>query len=107
MSFGFTLQDEAIEGFGLTTPEGAVVTDVTARAAEFTMWLRDHVVPSGMPMVVNTEWGVEDGIPDAPVPDVPLPGLITALLSHLGRRHLTDRTPAAVKSVLRRPHWCA
>ncbi|MFP8887026.1 hypothetical protein [Streptomyces mangrovi] len=84
MSFGFTLQDGAVEGFVLTTPEGAAVTNVTAQeAAEFAMWLRNHVVPNGAPMMVNTEWGVEDDVPEALVPDVPRPSLVAALLSHL------------------------
>ncbi|MEU0336543.1 hypothetical protein [Streptomyces sp. NPDC006193] len=84
MHFGITLDDEQLEGMALLSPEGVSVKDCTAHtAARFVLWLRDNVVPAGMAVLFNTEWGTEAGLPDAPVPDAPRPRIAAAFVEHL------------------------
>ncbi|WP_327180375.1 hypothetical protein OG599_34895 (plasmid) [Streptomyces sp. NBC_01335] len=84
MDFGITLDDELLEAMALLQPEGVTVKDATARtAATFALWLRNHVIPAGAAMVFNTEWGVEDDLPDTPVPDATRPRVAAAFMDHL------------------------
>ncbi|QKV94253.1 hypothetical protein HUT19_22900 [Streptomyces sp. NA02950] len=84
MYFGITLGDEKLEGIARLSPEGVAIDDCPApTAAAFVNWLRENIVPDGMAMTFNTEWGLEEGLPDAPVPDVPRPRLIAIFLAHL------------------------
>lgn len=84
MDFGITLDGELLEAMALLQPEGVTVKDATARcAATFALWLRNHVIPAGASMVFNTEWGVEDGLPDTPVPDATRPRVASAFMDHL------------------------
>jgi hypothetical protein len=84
MHFGITLDDEQLEGMALLSPEGVSVKDCTAHAAAtFVLWLRDHVVPPGMSVMFNTEWGTEADLPDAPVPDATRPRIAEVFTAHL------------------------
>ncbi|MEU1090236.1 hypothetical protein ABZ401_26035 [Streptomyces sp. NPDC005892] len=84
MDFEITLDDELLEGMALLSPEGVTVKDATARsAATFALWLRNNAVPAGMAMVFNTAWGVEDDLPDTPVPDATRPRIAAAFMAHL------------------------
>ncbi|MEV7159610.1 hypothetical protein [Streptomyces misionensis] len=84
MHFGITLDDEQLEGMALLSPEGVSVKDCTAHsAARFALWLRSVVVPAGMAVVFNTEWGLEAGLQDAPVPDATRPRIAAAFMEHL------------------------
>ncbi|MFC7304749.1 restriction endonuclease fold toxin-2 domain-containing protein [Streptomyces monticola] len=70
MHFGITLDDEDLEGMAKLDSEGVSITDCTAPlAAEFAVWLRQNVVPDGTALTFNTEWGLEEDLPDALVPD--------------------------------------
>lgn len=84
MHFGITLDDEQLEGMALLSPEGVSVLDSNAHlAATFVRWLRDNMVPSGMGVMFNTEWGLEAGVPPVPVPDAPRPRIVAAFVEHL------------------------
>ncbi|MBG0854950.1 hypothetical protein I2W78_24665 [Streptomyces spinoverrucosus] len=84
MHFGITLDDEQLEGMALLTPEGVSVKDCTVgSAARFVLWLRNTVVPDGMTVMFNTEWGVEAELPDTPVPDATRPRIAAAFMDHL------------------------
>ncbi|MET9775942.1 hypothetical protein ABZ023_17105 [Streptomyces sp. NPDC006367] len=84
MHFGITLDDEQIEGMALLSPEGVSVKNCTPlSAASFVLWLRNNVVPAGTTVMFNTEWGVEAGLPDTPVPDVPRPRVVAAFMTRL------------------------
>ncbi|MGW1890114.1 hypothetical protein ACWCP6_07555 [Streptomyces sp. NPDC002004] len=84
MHFGITLDDEQLEGMALLSPEGVSVKDCTAQsAARFVLWLRNNVVPAGMAVMFNTEWGAEADLPDTPVPDATRPRIVAAFVAHL------------------------
>lgn len=84
MHFGITLDDEQLEGMALLSPEGVAVLDCNAHlAAVFVLWLRDNVVPTGMTVMFNTEWGLEAGMPPTPVPDAPRPRIVAAFVAHV------------------------
>lgn len=85
MHFGITVDDEHLEGMALLAPEGGVsVLDCTAgSAARFAIWLRTGVLPEGMAVMFNTEWGLEADLPDAPVPDATRPRIATVFMEHL------------------------
>ncbi|KOY59125.1 hypothetical protein [Streptomyces sp. XY332] len=84
LHFGITFGDEVLEGFVALTPEGVAITDCTAlEAANFVVWLRDEVVPQDKVIAFNTEWGIEEQVQDAPVPEVTRPRLVAAFLAHI------------------------
>ncbi|MCP9209974.1 hypothetical protein [Streptomyces cucumeris] len=84
MLFGITLGDDELEGMAQLSPEGVAIKECSAHsAAAFVNWLRENVVPDGMALTFNTEWGLEEEVPDALVPDVPRPRLIAAFFAHL------------------------
>lgn len=84
MHFGITLDDEQLEGMALLSPEGVSILDCTVgSAARFALWLKTDLVPAGMSIVFNTEWGLEADLPDAPVPDAPRPRMIAAFVTHI------------------------
>ncbi|MFE3497771.1 hypothetical protein [Streptomyces sp. NPDC059175] len=84
MHFGITLDDEQMKGMALLSPEGVSVKDCTVHsAARFAVWLRNNVVPAGMTVMFNTEWGLEAELPDTPVPDATRPRIAAAFASHL------------------------
>jgi hypothetical protein len=84
MHFGITLEDQELEGTAVLSPGGVALQDCSAQdAANFVKWLRGSVVPEGMAMTFNTEWGLEARLPDALVPDVPRPRLVATFLAHL------------------------
>ncbi|WP_405523492.1 hypothetical protein OG426_09725 [Streptomyces canus] len=84
MHFGITLDDEQLEGMALLSPEGVAALDCNAHlAAAFALWLRNDVVPAGMDVMFNTEWGLEADLPPTPVPDAPRPRIIAAFVAHV------------------------
>ena len=84
MHFGITLADEQLEGMALLSPEGAAVLDSNAHlAAEFALWLRNNMGPTGMKVMFNTEWGLEADLPPTPVPDPPRPRIVAAFVAHV------------------------
>ncbi|WP_425245371.1 hypothetical protein [Streptomyces sp. NEAU-NA10] len=84
MHFGITLDEEQLEGMALLSPEGVSVKDCTAQsAATFVLWLRNNVVPAGMAVMFNTEWGAEADLPDTLVPDATRPRITAAFVAHL------------------------
>ncbi|GGL03459.1 hypothetical protein [Streptomyces flaveus] len=84
MHFGITLDEEQLEGMALLSPEGVSVKDCTVgSAARFAVWLRNNVVPEGMAVMFNTEWGLEAELPDTPVPDATRPRIAAAFMEHL------------------------
>jgi hypothetical protein len=84
MHFGITLGDEQMEGLARLSSEGVAIMDCNAHlAAEFVLWLRDCVVPTGMTVLFNTEWGLEDGLPPTPVPDASQPHIVAAFVTHI------------------------
>ena len=84
MHFGITLDDEQLEGMALLSPEGVSVLDCTAgSAARFALWLKTDVVPAGMSIVFNTEWGLEAELPDTPVPNATRPRIASTFTEHL------------------------
>jgi hypothetical protein len=84
MHFGVTLDDEQLECMALLSPEGVSVKDCTAQsAARFVLWLRNNMVPAGMAVMFNTEWGVEDSLPDTLVPDAIPPHVAAVFMTHL------------------------
>lgn len=84
MHFGITLDDEQLEGMALLSPEGVSVKDCTVgSAARFVVWLRNNVVPTGMAVMFNTEWGTEAELPDTAVPDATRPRIAAAFMEHL------------------------
>ncbi|WP_405591885.1 hypothetical protein [Streptomyces sp. NBC_01092] len=84
MHFGITLGDEQLEGLARLSSEGVAVLDCNAHlAAEFALWLRDCVVPTGMTVMFNTEWGLLDDLPPTPVPDAPRPRIVAAFVTHI------------------------
>ncbi|MGW7723831.1 hypothetical protein ACWGJ6_10830 [Streptomyces canus] len=84
MHFGITLDDEQLEGMALLSPEGVSVMDCTASsAAGFVLWLKADVVPEGIGVTFNTQWGLEDDHPDTPLPDADRPGIVDAFMEHL------------------------
>ncbi|WP_432014276.1 hypothetical protein [Streptomyces cucumeris] len=91
MGFGITFNDESLEGTARLSPDGVTVDGVSIQdcpahtAADVASWLRQHLLTSGVSMTFNTEWGLEDGLPDAPVPDAPHAHLVSTFLAHLER----------------------
>lgn len=84
MLFGFTLADETLEGIASQKPEGASLLDSsTETAADFASWLRESVAPSGAAMVFNTEWGLEEDLPDTLLPEESREAMIAAFVNHL------------------------
>ncbi|MDI3417290.1 hypothetical protein [Streptomyces luteolus] len=84
MYFGITLADEDLEGMAKRDSEGVAITDCTApQAAEFALWLRENIVPPGAAVTFNTEWGLEEDLPDSVVPDSTQEGLIALFVTHL------------------------
>ncbi|MEU3400790.1 hypothetical protein [Streptomyces filamentosus] len=84
MHFGFTVGQETLEGMVKLSPEGITIEDASAHtAAVFVQWLRGCIVPAGTSVSFNTEWGLEDGLPDVLVPDAPCPRLVASFLAHL------------------------
>lgn len=84
MHFGIALDDEQLEGMALLSPEGVSILDCTAgSAALFTLWLKTDLVPAGVSIVFNTEWGLEADLPDTPVPDAPRPLIVAAFVTHI------------------------
>ncbi|RNG36129.1 hypothetical protein [Streptomyces botrytidirepellens] len=84
MHFGITLDDEELEGMALLAPEGVSVMDCTVHtAAAFAVWLSNNVVPTGVAVAFNTEWGLEAELPDTPVPEAPRPRIAAAFMKHL------------------------
>jgi hypothetical protein len=84
MHFGITLDDEQLEGMALLSPEGVSVMDCTASlAAGFVLWLKADVVPEGIGVTFNTQWGLEDDHPGTPLPDADHPGIVDAFMEHL------------------------
>ncbi|MFF4363483.1 hypothetical protein [Streptomyces sp. NPDC001604] len=84
MHFGITLGDEQMEGLARLSSEGVAVLDCNAHlAAEFALWLKDCMVPTGMTVMFNTEWGLEEGMPPTPVPDAPRPRIVGAFVAHI------------------------
>ncbi|MCX4820266.1 hypothetical protein OG883_10180 [Streptomyces sp. NBC_01142] len=82
--FGFTLGEEKLEGTSKLAFEGISLEHCTAHAAaEFVRWLGNHIVPEGRAITFNTEWGLEAGLPDTAVPDVPRPRIVASFLAHL------------------------
>lgn len=84
MHFGVTVDGEQMEGMALLSPEGVSVMDCTVGlAAGFVTWLRSDVVPEGMAVTFNTEWGLEADLPDAPVPDADPLHIAAVFVEHL------------------------
>ncbi|AYN42473.1 hypothetical protein D9753_30340 [Streptomyces dangxiongensis] len=84
MHFGITVGEEELEGMAKLSPAGIAIEDCTAlAAAEFVKWLWGSIVPDGSSITFNTEWGLEAGLPDALVPQVPRPRLVATFLAHL------------------------
>lgn len=84
MYFGITLEEEPFDGTAKLSPEGVAIKDCPAQAAAvFADWLRDTIVPDEMAITYNTEWGLEERLPDTPLPDVPRPRLIATFFEHL------------------------
>ena len=84
LHFGITLLDEDMEGFGKEDPQGIALRDSTARlAAEFVFWLRLSVVPAHAKIEFNTEWGIEEDLPDATVPEGSVEELTETFLDHI------------------------
>ncbi|ROQ96864.1 hypothetical protein EDE04_3335 [Streptomyces sp. 2132.2] len=84
MHYGITLEGEELEGYARVQPEGISILDSTVQAAaNFVAWLREHVVPEGVAMTFNTVWGLEEDLPDVPIPEVTRPRLVAAFLAHL------------------------
>ncbi|EGX57981.1 hypothetical protein SZN_20017 [Streptomyces zinciresistens K42] len=84
MHFGIALGDERLDGMALMSPEGLSVRDcAVGSAAVFARWLRAEVVPEGLAIMFNTSWGLEDGLPDALVPDAPPARIANAFAEHL------------------------
>ncbi|MGR3937070.1 hypothetical protein [Streptomyces sp. BRA346] len=84
MHFGITLDDEELEGMALLSPEGVSVMDCTVHtAAAFAIWLSNNLVPTGVAVAFNTEWGLEAELPDTPVPEATRPRIAAAFVEHL------------------------
>ncbi|MFG2604781.1 hypothetical protein ACGFT2_14700 [Streptomyces sp. NPDC048514] len=84
MSFGITLDDQDLEGTARQAPEGVSVLDCNAHlAARFALWLRNNVVPADVPIIFNTEWGIEEDIEDTPLPDATRPRIVAAFVQHI------------------------
>ncbi|CDR07470.1 hypothetical protein [Streptomyces iranensis] len=84
MHFGITLDDEELEGMALLAPEGVSVKDCTVHtAAAFAIWLSNNVVPTGVAVTFNTEWGLEAELPDTPVPEATRPRIAATFMEHL------------------------
>jgi len=84
MFFEAALGDDDIEGMAKQAPEGVAVQNCTApKAAEFVQWLRSGVVPEGSAISFNTEWGMENELPDAPVPTASQDELVELFLAHI------------------------
>ncbi|MES4892331.1 hypothetical protein [Streptomyces sp. NPDC096012] len=84
MSFGITLDDEDLEGLASLVPEGVSVLDCNAHlAARFVLWLRNNVVPADVPVMFNTEWGIEEDLDDTLVPDATRPRIVAAFVRHI------------------------
>ncbi|WP_143081808.1 hypothetical protein [Streptomyces qinglanensis] len=65
MTFGFTLEEEVFECNARPSPPGVAIKEATsADAAAFLGWLRGRVVPTEASLTFNTEWGLEEHIPD-------------------------------------------
>ncbi|GHJ24994.1 hypothetical protein ACH4LN_17250 [Streptomyces albus] len=65
MTFGFTLDEEIFECSARPSPPGVAIKEATsADAATFVTWLRSRVVPTEASLTFNTEWGLEEDIPD-------------------------------------------
>ncbi|MEU4890979.1 hypothetical protein AB0B12_04715 [Streptomyces sp. NPDC044780] len=84
MHFGITLDDEELEGMALLSPEGVSVKKCTVHtAAAFAIWLSNNVVPTGVAVMFNTEWGLEAELPDTPVPEATRPRVAATFMEHL------------------------
>ncbi|WP_019547868.1 hypothetical protein [Streptomyces sulphureus] len=84
MLFGFTLEGETLEGIAAEKPEGASLLDSTTEtAADFALWLRENIAPAGSAMVFNTEWGLEEDLPDTHLPEESREAMIAAFVQHL------------------------
>ncbi|WP_055557806.1 hypothetical protein [Streptomyces sp. NBRC 110028] len=84
MHFGITLDDEELEGMALLAPEGVSIMDCTVHtAAAFAVWLSNNVLPTGMAVAFNTEWGLEAELSDTLVPEAPRPRIAAAFMEHL------------------------
>ncbi|MDI3402856.1 hypothetical protein [Streptomyces cavernicola] len=84
MHFGITLDDEDLEGMAKLDSEGVALTDCTAPlAAEFALWLRENIIPDGAVLTFNTEWGLEEDLPDALVPDATQEQLVSLFVAHI------------------------
>ncbi|MGV4988710.1 hypothetical protein ACVB8X_37625 [Streptomyces sp. NRAIS4] len=84
MNFGITLDDEDLEGFALLNPEGVSIFDCNAHlAARFALWLRNNVAPADVPVMFNTEWGIEEGLEPTLLPDATRPRIVAAFVQHI------------------------
>lgn len=84
LAFGFTIDDEVLEGFAKEQPEGAAILDSDAHsAAEFALWMRDSIVPSGTPVTFITEWGIMEELPFTVLPDDSREAMIAAFVAHI------------------------
>lgn len=82
--FGVYLGGEPYDGFAPKEPPGVALRDAPAEAAaQFTLWLRDHIVPRDTPLTCNTRLGMEAGLWDFPVPPAPLPDTTERYTEHI------------------------
>ncbi|MFF8867966.1 hypothetical protein ACF08B_38675 [Streptomyces sp. NPDC015139] len=82
--FGITFDDETLEGFASLQPEGVAVRECNAHmAARVALWLRNNVAPADVPVMFNTDWGIEEGLEPTLVPDATRPHIVTALVQHV------------------------
>ncbi|MFD8372318.1 hypothetical protein ACFV2Z_16365 [Streptomyces sp. NPDC059688] len=84
MIFGITFDDETLEGFASLQPEGVAIRECNAHmAARVALWLRNNVAPADVPVMFNTDWGIEEGLEPTLVPDATRPRIVTALVQHV------------------------
>ncbi|MFF8401760.1 hypothetical protein ACF06P_09015 [Streptomyces sp. NPDC015684] len=84
MTFGITLDDEDLEGMARLEPEGVALLDCNAHlAARFALWLRNNLAPADVPVMFNTEWGIEEGLERTLVPDATRPRIVAAFVQHI------------------------
>ncbi|MGY4996810.1 hypothetical protein [Streptomyces sp. 900105245] len=84
MIFGITFDDETLEGFASLQPEGVSIRECNAHmAARVALWLRNNVAPADVPVMFNTDWGIEEGREPTLVPDATRPRIVTALVQHV------------------------
>ncbi|MQY40897.1 hypothetical protein SRB17_89300 [Streptomyces sp. RB17] len=84
MIFGITFDDEILEGFVSLEPEGVSVLDCNGHiAARVALWLRNSVATDDVPVMFNTDWGIEEGMEPTLLPDATRPRIVAALVQHV------------------------